>query len=533
MVRKSCRRKYSTRVCACALAAAVTAGMLPGQVNMAEEVQTERAAEETQAEAMTENTAKESASENSDSDWDKSIIYFMMTDRFYNGNTDNDGENCDVNDPGKYHGGDFAGVTQKLDYLKELGINMIWITPIVQNISEGYATGAEDVPEMYGYHGYWAEDFTKLDSHLGTDEEFCTLVEEAHARGIKIMVDAVMNHSGYGTEDIFGDMIRGEEDMVEGSDKKSSIYGLPDFKTEDEAVRNQLIEWQTDWVKKFDIDAFRLDTVKHVDDETWIALRSALREINPDFRVIGEVYDAGYSYLKERTNSGQLNALLDFDYNNAGLKLASGGLSKVESFFEKRNAVLTEDATMGGFLSSHDENGLMFEFTNRGYSEEQAWNLMKVAASMQLTAKGMPVIYYGEEIGQTGVNDYPYQENRYDMDWDQVNDSNDMLQHYKTMIGIRNEYSDVLARGTRSQLFVDDEQGVLVFDRCYENDHVIVALNISEEAKTVTFALPVGMEEARGNLYDGAEAEVLDVQAGEVTIEVPSAADGGTYILAF
>lgn len=506
-------------------------------------------------------------------DWDESVIYFMLTDRFYNGNTENDGEDCDPSDPGKYHGGDFAGVTEKLDYLKELGINTIWITPIVQNISEGQPTGEEDVSEMYGYHGYWAEDFTKLDSHLGTEEEFQTLVDEAHARGIKIMVDAVLNHAGYGTEEIFGDMIRGEEETVSGSEKKASIYGLPDFLTEKEEVRSQLIDWQTYWVEEFGIDCFRLDTLKHVDDETWQELHSALLEIDPDFRVIGEVYNAGYTYLKTRYESGQVDALLDFDFNNAALTLAAGKLQNLENFMESRNAALTEDMTMGGFLSSHDENGLMFELTNRGFSDEEAWNLTKVAVSMQMTAKGIPVIYYGEELGQTGKNNYPYQENRYDLDWSAVNEENDMLQHYQAMLTLRNTYSDVLARGTRTALLVDEEQGVLVFDRCYEGEHLIVALNISEEAKTVTFELPEGMESVSGNLYEAAlqtvqesgigvsekkEVTETSAQNGEtpagteeqdgtegqddlngesvqvkdrmVTITVPAAGDGGTDI---
>lgn len=472
------------------------------------------------------------------SSWDESIIYFMLTDRFYNGNPDNDGENCDVNDPGKYHGGDFAGVTQKLDYLKELGVNTIWITPIVKNISEGQLTGEADVPKMYGYHGYWAEDFTQLDPHLGTEEEFRTLVEEAHERGIKVMVDAVINHAGYGTEELFGDMIRGEADTEAGSDKKTSIYGLPDFRTEDEEVREQIIQWQTDWVKEFGIDCFRLDTVKHVEEDTWQELHAALLEINPEFKVIGEVYDAGYSYVTEYYSSGQMDALLDFDYNNAALKLASGGLQKVENYFEKRNAVLTEDMSMGGFLSSHDENGLMFELINRGYSEEQALGLMKAAVSMQLTAKGIPVIYYGEELGLTGKHDYPYQSNRYDMDWSLAQAENDMLQHYKTMLRIRNVYSEVWSKGTRSALLVDEEQGVLIFDRYYEGTHLMVALNCTEEEKTVTFALPEGVDSVTGNLYETYSQEnVLDAAStgksddGCITITVPGTGSGGTYIM--
>ncbi len=553
MTRKEMFRKSRVSAGILAFSVIMTAGSVPAviPVQAAEEQETaqhgageqetaQQAAEgqETVQQEVGEQEAvqteeQESCEETAElADWDKSVIYFMLTDRFCNGNTENDGENCDPDDPGKYHGGDFAGVTEKLDYLKELGINTIWITPIVQNISEGQATGESDVSEMYGYHGYWAEDFTKLDSHLGTEEEFRTLVDEAHARGIKVMVDAVINHAGYGTEDIFGDMIRGEEDTVSGSDKKASIYGLPDFLTENEEVRNQLIEWQTYWVEKFGIDCFRLDTVKHVDDETWQALHSALLEIDPDFKVIGEVYDAGYSYLEERNANAQMDALLDFDFNNAALTLSAGKLQKVENFFEKRNAVLTEDMTMGGFLSSHDENGLMFELTNRGFTDEQAEGLMMVSVSMQMTAKGIPVIYYGEEIGLTGKNDYPYQSNRYDMDWDLVNDENEMLQHYRTMLRIRSEYSDALARGERSALLVDEEQGVLVFDRSYEGQHVIVALNISEEPKTVTFALPEGAESAVGNVYESAGVSEIEIQNGEVTIEVPAAGQGGTYIMA-
>lgn len=474
----------------------------------------------------TELTIKEGSS-----DWEEAIIYFMVTDRFFDGNTSNNGENYDSEDPGMYHGGDFAGVTQKLDYLKNLGVNTIWITPIVENISTAQNTGNPDVPQTVGYHGYWAKDFTTLDSHLGTEEEFQTLIEEAHARNIKIMVDVVLNHVGYGTEEIFGDMLRNSENTVPGDEIKDSLSGLPDFYTENPEVRKQLVDWQTAWVSKFDIDYFRVDTVKHVDNMTWQAFKNALTEVNPEFKMIGEYAGAGYSFDGGQLKNGQMDALLDFDFNNNGLDLASGNLQKVETFLEKRNIALSSDATLGSFLSSHDEDGLLYSIINNmGVSEEKARGLMKVAASMQITAKGQPIIYYGEELGQTGANNYPYQTNRYDMDWSSANDDNDMLKHYKTMLGIRQSYSQILAKGDRTALLVDEEKGVLVFDRSWNGQHLITALNISEKAQDVTITLPTDVKTVTANLYAD-DSSTTVVKDGSISLHVPSAGEGGTYIL--
>ena len=207
-----------------------------------------------------------------DFDWDESVIYFMVTDRFFDGNESNNtasgAKTYGKDNAGLYHGGDFAGITQKLDYLEDLGINTIWITPIVENIPGVTVTdtGKEDVPYNAAYHGYWASDFTKLNPTLGTKEEFQTLIDQAHNRGIRIMVDIVVNHAGYDTE--FGNMIRSGEDIVSGSDQKDSLSNLPDFRTEDPVVSAQLVKWQTQWVKDFGIDYFRVDNVNQIENKT-------------------------------------------------------------------------------------------------------------------------------------------------------------------------------------------------------------------------------------------------------------------------
>lgn len=119
-----------------------------------------------------------------DFDWDEAVVYFMMTDRFFDGNESNNtasGADTYGDNPGLYHGGDFAGVTAKLDYLQDLGVNTIWITPIVENIKGVAVTdeGSKDVPYNAAYHGYWASDFTKLNPTLGTTGEFETMISEA------------------------------------------------------------------------------------------------------------------------------------------------------------------------------------------------------------------------------------------------------------------------------------------------------------------------------------------------------------------
>ncbi|MGA9466017.1 MAG: alpha-amylase family glycosyl hydrolase, partial [Exiguobacterium marinum] len=300
-------------------------------------------------------------------DWDEARIYFMLTDRFHNGDLSNDNPNREYYDQDhleSYHGGDFAGVTKKLDYLDDLGINTIWITPIVDNIDWDLRYGKDG--SQYGYHGYWAKNFEKLDEHLGDMAAFHKLIDEAHKRGIKIMVDVVLNHPGYGMEpgasssvtnfptdtelQVFDGMIR--ENPVDGDDLKMSLSGLPDFKTEEAAVREQLVKWQTDWIKRSKtkrgntIDYFRVDTVKHVDSTTWKSFKNELTTIKPDFKLIGEHYGASINNTGGYLRSGQMDSLLDFDFKYQAERFVNGSIEDVESALQYRNKQLSNEATL-------------------------------------------------------------------------------------------------------------------------------------------------------------------------------------------
>ena len=469
-----------------------------------------------------------------DFDWDEAVVYFMMTDRFFDGNESNNtasGADTYGDNPGLYHGGDFAGVTTKLDYLQNLGVNTIWITPIVENIKGVAVTdeGSKDVPYNAAYHGYWASDFTKLNPTLGTTGEFETMISEAHKRGMRIMVDIVVNHAGYGTESTFADMLR-DKSVSEG-DIKSWQSGLPDFATENADVRAKLVEWQTAWMMDYGVDYFRVDTVKHVDSTTWAALKNSTTKVNSSFKMIGEYFGAGYASNGSSLGTGQMDADLDFDFNDQATSFVSGNISSVEKFLSARNSALNNTYMTGQFLSSHDEDGFKAALMNgKKYTEDEATSAALVAATLQLTAKGIPVIYYGEEVGLSGLNNYPYQTNRYDMDFSKATKDNVTYQHYKNLLSIRNAYTDVFARGSRTVVAGSDEEGYDVVSRSYGGTTLYVGMNIKDTAKEVKVPVSLTAGTEVKDLYSGATYTVGSDKTVAVTI--PAAKDGGTVILA-
>lgn len=459
----------------------------------------------------------------SEPSWDESRIYFLLTDRFVDGDTSN---NYNVNKAKieSYHGGDFKGLTSKLGYLQDLGINTIWITPIVDNIDNVVNVDLN----QYGYHGYWAKDFTKTDEHLGNTADLDKLIDEAEKRGIKVMVDIVVNHAGYGMENSsnFAGMIRPKEEAVESDFILQWQGDLPDFKTEEEAIRAKLIAWQTAWVNHTTpsgnrIAYFRVDTVKHVEHDTWQDLKTSLASVNPAFKMIGEYYGAGVSNTGDYLGNGQMDALLDFDFKGTARSFVNGNIDSVESTLENRNARLSNSFTMGQFLGSHDEDGFL-------YSVGNDTSKMKVAAALQITAKGIPIVYYGEEINLTGPNDFGNQNNnRYDMQFDNLTDDQTaMLNHYKKLLAARAMYSNIFATGTRAKVTGSDSSGYLVFKRSAGGKNVYVGLNTTDAEKQVTFNVS---ETGLTNVYSG---EDVNVSGGSVTVKIPASSDGGTVILA-
>ena len=483
-------------------------------------------------------------------DWDESIIYFMLTDRFADGDPSNNDpygigyDQITDNPRGAYQGGDFKGVTENIDYLAELGVNTIWITPIVENVGYDVSHVSSD-GTYYGYHGYWAKDFERLNPHLGTLAEFHELIDVAAEHNIDIMVDVVLNHIGYGLkpnesledppagyptdEDRarFEGMIREESGS---GDEKMELGGLPDFKTEEASVREQIVDWQTAWVEKSTtpngnaIASYRVDTVKHVDQVTWQHFKNELVEIDPTFKLIGEAWEGNYAYMRY-LNAGQMDSVLDFGFKGYARNFVNGNIVQANNSLIERNNMIASDATLGQFLGSHDEDGFLT------HAVEGDEGKLKLAASLQITAKGQPVIYYGEELGQSGANNWPEYDNRYDFGWDIVED-NDILDHYQTVLEFRNDYSELLSRGTRSTVAGSNSNQWLVVERAHEGESVYVGFNVAEEEQDIS--LFVSNEDVIvTDHYSDQTYTATENEDGEFVVNLiaPSLADGGTLLL--
>lgn len=489
-----------------------------------------------------------------DFDWDEARIYFLLTDRFYNGDPSNDNPNhipgsYDPSQPEAYHGGDIRGIIEKLDYLDKLGINTIWITPIVDNIDFDVRYG-KDGPQ-FGYHGYWAKNFETMDEHLGDIDDFKELIDKAHDRGMKIMVDVVLNHAGYGMkqgdqgagvpgypaaedQERFAGMLRdGGTDTVRGE-----LAGLPDFKTEEAEVRNKLIEWQVDWLSKArtdrgdTIDYFRVDTVKHVDETTWMAFKNELTKTKPDFKLIGEYFGASPGNTGGFLGNGMMDSLLDFQFKDKARDFVNGQIDSVESYLQLRNGLLTSDKTFGQFLSSHDESGFLSHYVDGDIGK------LKVAAALQMTSKGQPVIYYGEELGQSGgtagdMDLGEFNDNRDDMPWGKIDGLDaaamDIHTHYTKLLQIRAKHSKVFSKGTRTKLGGSDASGYVVFSRTLGEEAVIVGLNTRAEEAAAEFKVPFAAGTTLTDEYSQAKYKVAN--GGKVSVVIPGKDQGGTIVL--
>ena len=452
--------------------------------------------------------------------WSEDIVYFVLVDRFADGDPTNDA-NVDRKAKGAFHGGDLKGLIANLDEIASLGVTAIWVNPLVKNI-EGHVDGA-GFPD-WAYHGYWADDFTRLDPRFGTEEDLRRLVEACHARGIKVLLDVVYNHAGYDSRylrdpktrhwlrsNIVGDC--GDDDLT------SCLAGLPDFKTELPEVAKFLLDAQLGWAKRSGIDGFRLDTVKHVDHPFWQEHRKRTRaELGPDFFLLGEVWGGDADVLDPWFEPDELDAGFDFSFQGSVLGFVQGRGRTVafNRYLEKRHKV-RRGHLLAHFLSSHDVTGALYQL--KGDLE-----LFRLAVALQFTTTGLPVIYYGEEVARLG-GEWP--ENRSDMPWGSRNllpgaglpRDDDLRGDYQKLIGIRRAHP-ALSRGDHAGLSTEGDLYVFVRRDSQSGDAVVVAVNRGREAASASFAAPEEWRSAKiVDLIDGSDSG-LAAGAGTLTITV-------------
>ncbi|HEV8581468.1 MAG TPA: alpha-amylase family glycosyl hydrolase [Thermoanaerobaculia bacterium] len=450
--------------------------------------------------------------------WRDAILYFVIVDRFADGDPGND-QDVDRNAKGTFHGGDLAGLRQQLDEIADLGATALWITPVVKNI-DGFVTGA-GFPD-WGYHGYWADDFYSLDPRFGTEAELKALVDDAHARGLKVLLDVVYNHAGYDSNYLKDPKTRGWFRATSfgtcGSDDLTScVSGLPDFKTELPEVADYLMTAHLGLAKRVGLDGFRLDTVKHVDHPFWQEHRRRLREqLGQDFFLIGEVWGGDAQSLDPWFVNDEMDAGFDFSFQGSTLGWVQGrGRTVAFDRYLKSREKVRAGHLLSPYLSSHDVPGALFQLN--GDTE-----LFRLAALLQLTAEGLPMIYYGEEVGRPG-GDWP--DNRSDMPWGnrkvqpgQGKPRDEALRaDYKRLIAIRRAHP-AFARGVHTGLATDGDLLVFLQRDEASGDTVVVAVNRGAAPAAASFEAPAEWKEAPvRDLWNG-EAVARTGNKIEVTV---------------
>lgn len=450
--------------------------------------------------------------------WPDSVVYFVVLDRFADGNAANN-TGVDREAKGTFHGGDLAGLIAQLDDIASLGVNALWITPVVDNI-DGFVTGA-GFPD-WAYHGYWADDFTRVDPRFGTEEELKRLVDEAHARGIRVLLDVVYNHAGYNSRYLRDPKTKGwlrsnETGSCGNDDITSCVAGLPDFRTELPEVRDYLLEAHLGLAKRVGLDGFRLDTVKHVTHEFWQEhRRRANAELGDDFFLLGEVWGGDAESLDPWFAGDEMDAGFDFSFQGSTLGWLQGrGRTVAFDRYLKLREKVRDGYLLSHFLSSHDVRGALDIL-------EGDKDLFRLAAILQFTTAGLPMVYYGEEVGRPG-GDWPA--NRSDMPWGSraiepgAGDPRDesLRADYQRLIAIRKAHPS-LSRGVHKALSTDGD--LLVFSQTDEasGDVVIVAVNRGDAVSAVTVPLPAQWSVTR--VSDVWAGEHLAVSDGTVTLTV-------------
>ncbi|HWI00884.1 MAG TPA: alpha-amylase family glycosyl hydrolase [Propionibacteriaceae bacterium] len=549
-------------------------------------------------------------------------FYFVMADRFENGDTANDRggsssndrlvNGFDPTDKAFYQGGDLKGVLEKIDYIQDLGTTSIWLTPSFKN----KAVQLEDGPSA-GYHGYWVTDFTQIDPHLGTNAELAALVNAAHARGMKVYFDIITNHTAdvisyepvprpaYVPKDVkpyrtasgrpFDDrdyagtntfpplsptvsfpytpvLEPGEENLkvpawlndvtlyhnrgnttfTDEDSQYGDFFGLDDLFTEHPRVVNGMIQVYEAWIRDFGIDGFRIDTMKHVNDEFWQkfgpqVLTYAKSHGKREFFMFGEVFDTSRPFTSQYTTRNRMQAVLDFPFQDAARKFASQSqptgqlrtLFRNDDWYTDANSNVYQLPT---FLGNHDMGRIGYFVTadNPGASETELVARDRLAHELMYFSRGNPVVYYGDEQGFTGTGGdqlarqtmFASQVPEYLDDdllgttsthaQDNFNESHVLYQDIQQLAELTRKHP-ALRNGAHQHRYSSTGAGIYAFSRLLRNQQreYVVVLNNSESEKTA--AIPTYVANgAFTKIYGTGAAHLTSNGNGRLSVTVPA-----------
>lgn len=443
--------------------------------------------------------------------WVKDTVWYQIfPERFANGNPAISPEGArpwgsEDPTPTSFFGGDLQGIIDHLDYLADLGITGLYLTPIFRAPSN---------------HKYDTADYFEIDPHFGDKETLKTLVKRCHEKGIRVMLDAVFNHCGYefapfqdvlknGATSRYKDWFHIREFPLQTEprpnyDTFAFVPHMPKLNTAHPEVKRYLLDVATYWIREFDIDGWRLDVANEIDHQFWREFRQAVKALKPDVYILGEIWHDAMPWLR----GDQFDAVMNYPFTDGALRFFAKEEISARQFADIMVRLLHSypkqvNEAAFNLLGSHDTPRLL---TVCGGDVRKA----KLLFLFQLTFTGSPCIYYGDEIGMTGGND---PECRKCMVWDPEKQNKELYEHVKQLIALRKQYR-ALRRGDVAFLAADDEANHLVYEKTDGNETVMIIINRSNEAAEIP--MPI---DARGkwlvNLLTGerfaAEAETLCV----------------------
>jgi neopullulanase len=446
------------------------------------------------------------------------VIYLMMPDRFANGDPGNDDvagmlEKADRNNPNGRHGGDLLGIENNLGYLKDLGVTSIWLNPVFEN----------NMPQ-YSYHGYAITDFYQVDPRFGSNEDYKKLVGASHQTGIKVIMDMVFNHCGsyhkwmndMPAKDWFNQHDEFTRSNYRGGaiiDPHASKYDqdkmlkgwfdktMPDLNQKNEYLAKYLIQNSIWWIEYADLDGIRMDTYPYSDKDFMAKWMQTIYQEYPNFNVVGESWlgnSAMVAYWQDRSNirtkyNSNLETLFDFP-----LFYAMGKAFTEENTWDKGIVRLYESLTQD-FLYANPNDLVIFAdnhdvdrfYTSIGENKEN----FEMAMAFLMTTRGIPMIYYGTELGMTGHENKGHGDIRKDFPsgWDadgtnaftKTGRDNLSVQTYDYLQKLLNwrKTNKAVQTGTLTHFIPED--GVYVYFRKLGEESVMVILNNSDKDQTL------------------------------------------------
>lgn len=458
--------------------------------------------------------------------WQDAIIYSLLVDRFSDGDKSNSNPviNSQLSEKANYIGGDLQGIINKIEegYFNKLGINTLWLTPLVDNTDSAYKEYPPPNRYYTGYHGYWPIASTKVEQRFGNLELLKKLSETAHNHGIKVLLDFVAHHVHIENplwnehREWFGklELPDGRLNLRLWDEYRLTTWFEPYMPSFDFLSSIEAREFMTDnalwWLIESGADGFRHDAVKHVPNEFWRLLTKKIKQQievpeNKILYQIGETF-GGYDLISSYVNNGQLDAQFNFNLYDTAIPVfldSSSSFSVLNDQMKKTFSVYGVNHLMGNIMDSHDKIRYMAYADgdlqiNDGRAAEIGWsdppkvdnkssyNKLKLYLAYELTIPGIPIIYYGDEIGMTGAAD---PDNRRMMRFGSAlsESEKETLNDISKLINIRNENS-ALRYGDFLTLQADEN--IFAYIRSDMNQRVLVILNKSNEEQTVKVTLP-------------------------------------------